>query len=258
MTPPGWPGRRVDHPALRAVRAAPADRWTGPPWPRWPASSADPGTPSTPSRSRPPPSCCRRRPGPPGRGPGDRGRRAPLGPHPPRRRRRVRDRDRRPHRCRRRTGPARLLDLVAGRSAAAMSGLARRPRRRSATQVADRGDGRVRRLQERRHQRLPDAVTVMDPFHVVALAGAKLDLCRQRVQQDTLGHRGRTGDPLYRVRRTLRTRTRAAHRPPARPPGGVFAAEEHVAVEVTWWSTSRSSPPTPTQTHSAARRCSPA
>ena len=30
---------------------------------------------------------------------------------------------------------------------------------------------------------VPDAVTVMDPFHVVALAGAKLDLCRQRVQQ---------------------------------------------------------------------------
>ena len=46
----------------------------------------------------------------------------------------------------------------------------------------------------------------MDPFHVVALAGTKLDLCRQRVQQQTCGHRGRSGDPLYRVRRTLRTR----------------------------------------------------
>ena len=46
----------------------------------------------------------------------------------------------------------------------------------------------------------------MDPFHVVALAGAKLDLIRQRIQQQTLGHRGRTGDPLYGVRRTLRTR----------------------------------------------------
>ena len=45
-----------------------------------------------------------------------------------------------------------------------------------------------------------------NPFHVVALAGAKLDLSRQRVQQQTCGHRGRTGDPLYRVRRTLRTR----------------------------------------------------
>ena len=44
-------------------------------------------------------------------------------------------------------------------------------------------------------ERVPDAVTVMDPFHVVALAGAKLDLCRQRVQQDTLGHRGRSRGP---------------------------------------------------------------
>jgi hypothetical protein len=40
---------------------------------------------------------------------------------------------------------------------------------------------------------LPDATAVMDPFHVVALAGAKLDVCRQRVQQQTCGHRGRTG-----------------------------------------------------------------
>jgi hypothetical protein len=40
----------------------------------------------------------------------------------------------------------------------------------------------------------------------VALAATKLDLCRQRVQQQTCGHRGRTGDPLNRVRRTLRTR----------------------------------------------------
>ena len=53
---------------------------------------------------------------------------------------------------------------------------------------------------------LPHATAVMDPFHVVALAGAELDLCRQRVQQQTCGHRGRSGDPLYGVRRTLRTR----------------------------------------------------
>lgn len=42
----------------------------------------------------------------------------------------------------------------------------------------------------------PDAVPVMDPFHVVRLAGDALDRCRQCVQQDTLGHRGRVGDPL--------------------------------------------------------------
>jgi transposase len=39
-------------------------------------------------------------------------------------------------------------------------------------------------------EQLPDAVAVMDPFHVVALAGDALDRCRQRVQHDTCGHRG--------------------------------------------------------------------
>jgi transposase len=69
---------------------------------------------------------------------------------------------------------------------------------------------------------------------VVALVGAKLDLCRQRVQQDTLGHRGRSGDPLYRVRRTLRTRLALLTDKQRTRLEAVFAAEEHVAVEVTW------------------------
>ena len=32
-----------------------------------------------------------------------------------------------------------------------------------------------------------------------------LDRVRQRVQQETLGHRGRRGDPLYAIRKVLRT-----------------------------------------------------
>ena len=76
----------------------------------------------------------------------------------------------------------------------------------------------------------------MDPFHVVALAGHQLDLCRQRVQQDTLGHRGRTEDPLYRVRRTLRTRLGLLTDRQRTRLEAVFAADEHVAVEVTWWA----------------------
>ncbi len=56
---------------------------------------------------------------------------------------------------------------------------------------------------------LPDAIQVADPFHVVKLANQKLDECRRRVQNETLGHRGRTDDPLYRCRRLL---TRADER----------------------------------------------
>jgi transposase len=50
---------------------------------------------------------------------------------------------------------------------------------------------------------LPDAVQVADPFHVVKLANSKLDECRRRVQNETMGHRGRKDDPLYRCRRLL-------------------------------------------------------
>jgi transposase len=50
---------------------------------------------------------------------------------------------------------------------------------------------------------LPDAVQVADPFHVVKLANTALDECRRRVQNDTLGHRGRKTDPLWRARRRL-------------------------------------------------------
>lgn len=50
---------------------------------------------------------------------------------------------------------------------------------------------------------LPHAVQVADPFHVVRVANQALDECRRRVQNETLGHRGRRDDPLYRCRRRL-------------------------------------------------------
>jgi transposase len=81
---------------------------------------------------------------------------------------------------------------------------------------------------------LPEATAVMDPFHVVALAGAKLDLCRQRVQQQTCGHRGRAGDPLYRARRTLRTRYPLLRSRQKARLEAVFADDDHLAVLVTW------------------------
>jgi transposase len=134
------------------------------------------------------------------------------------------------------TGPARLLDLVPGRSAAALTGwLAAREQafRDRVEIVAMDGFGGYKTAAT---AALPEAVTVMDPYHVVALVGHKLDLCRQRVQQDTLGHRGRTGDPLYRVRRTLRTRLGLLTDRQRARLEAVFAADEHAAVEVTWWS----------------------
>jgi transposase len=72
------------------------------------------------------------------------------------------------------------------------------------------------------------------PFHVAALAGDALDRCRQRVQQDTCGHRGRTGDPLYGIRRVLRTGRELLTLNQARRLDAVFADDRHVEVQVTW------------------------
>ena len=72
------------------------------------------------------------------------------------------------------------------------------------------------------------------PFHVVALVGDKLDRCRQRVQQETLGHRGRSGDPLYGIRRVARTRAGLLTEKQQHRLAKVFADERHVAFEVTW------------------------
>ena len=131
-------------------------------------------------------------------------------------------------------GPARLLDLVAGRSVEALRTWldARDPRFREQVQVvAMDGFGGYKTAVT---DALPDAVTVMDPFHVVALAGHKLDLCRQRVQQDTLGHRGRAGFPLARLCRALRTRDGLLTDRQWTRIAAVFADDAHAAVEATW------------------------
>ena len=51
-------------------------------------------------------------------------------------------------------------------------------------------------------EELPQARAVMDPFHLVSLAGDKLDQCRRRIQRAITGRRGRAGDRLYRAQRT--------------------------------------------------------
>ena len=50
---------------------------------------------------------------------------------------------------------------------------------------------------------LPKARQVADPFHVVRLGNDALDDVRRRVQNQTLGHRGRKDDPLYLARKLL-------------------------------------------------------
>lgn len=99
----------------------------------------------------------------------------------------------------------RLIDVVAGRSAAAVvAWLSSKPTTwlvGIATAVIDPYAGYARGLAEG----LPGARLVVDHFHAVRLANQALDEVRRRVQQATLGHRGRRDDPLYRARRRLLT-----------------------------------------------------
>ncbi|WP_345207477.1 ISL3 family transposase [Fodinibacter luteus] len=132
------------------------------------------------------------------------------------------------------TGPARLLDMVAGRSKAAFkTWLADRPQAwRDAVQVVAM-DG-FTGFKTAAAEELPDAVAVMDPFHVVRLAGDALDRCRRRVQQELLGHRGHSGDPLYRARRTLHTGDDLLTDRQRERLMVLFADAGHVEVEATW------------------------
>ncbi len=132
------------------------------------------------------------------------------------------------------TGPARLLDMVEGRSKSAFkTWLAERPQAwRDAVEVVAM-DG-FTGFKTATSEELPDAVAVMDPFHVVRLAGEALDQCRRRVQQDLHGHRGRSGDPLYGARRTLHTGIDLLTDKQAARLSALFAPDEHVQVEATW------------------------
>ena len=137
-------------------------------------------------------------------------------------------------RVRDRTGPARLLDMVEGRSKQAFKQWLSQqaPAWRDAIEVVAM-DG-FSGFKTATTEELPEAAAVMDPFHVVRLAGDALDECRRRVQQELHGHRGRTGDPLYAARRTLHTGEDLLTNNQKQRLENLFAADQHAEVEVTW------------------------
>lgn len=133
-----------------------------------------------------------------------------------------------------RTGPSRLLAMVEGRSKQAFkTWLAERPKAwRDGLEVVAM-DG-FTGFKTATTEELPEAVAVMDPFHVVRLAGDALDRCRRGVQQDLHGHRGRKDDPLYRARRTLHTGHDLLTDRQRQRLTALFGVEDHVQVEATW------------------------
>ncbi len=100
---------------------------------------------------------------------------------------------------------ARLLDLVPGRSGTVYKDWlkARGDTFRAHVQVATLDP--FRGYKNAIDDQLADATAVLDAFHVVKLATQAVDEVRRRVQQDTLGHRGKRDDPLYKIRTILRS-----------------------------------------------------
>ena len=85
---------------------------------------------------------------------------------------------------------------------------------------------------------LPNAVQVADPFHVIRLANQRLDDLRRRTQNETLGHRGRKDDPLYRIRRLLTAASeRISDRGQTRLRGLLDAGDPHGEVRTAWHAT---------------------
>ena len=132
------------------------------------------------------------------------------------------------------TGPARLLDMVEGRSKKAFKAwLAARPQPwRDGIEVVAM-DG-FTGFKTAAAEELPDAVAVMDPFHVVRLGADAMDRCRRRVQLATCGHRGRKDDPLYRCRRTLLTGQDLLTDSQRERLDALFADQRHQQVKQAW------------------------
>ncbi len=100
---------------------------------------------------------------------------------------------------------ARLLDAVTGRSGTAYATWLKEQGLEFTVEVEHAALDPFRGYANAIRDELPDAIAVLDAFHVVKLGSQALDEVRRRVQQQTLHRRGHRDDPLYRIRRTLMT-----------------------------------------------------
>jgi len=130
---------------------------------------------------------------------------------------------------------ARLLDLVPGRSGAAYGDWLRERGEAFRAQVKIATLDPFHGYKNAIDDQLEDAIAVVDAFHVVKLGGHAVDEVRRRVQQETLGHRGRAGDALYGIRTILRCgREHLTERQQARLARAIAADERHDEVHIAW------------------------
>lgn len=132
------------------------------------------------------------------------------------------------------TGASRLLDMVAGRSTEVFSTWLKAQTQTFRDRVEVVAMDGFTGFKTASKKNLPAAVEVLDPFHVVKLAAEAVTACRQRLQQQIYGHRGRAGEPLYRVRRLLLKGVDLLTDKQSVRVHEVLADERFLALRITW------------------------
>lgn len=132
-------------------------------------------------------------------------------------------------------GPARLLDVVEGRSGKVVTDWLAERGPDWCANVAVAALDPFRGYETALRTGLPEATVVLDAFHAVKLAQNAVDTVRRRVQQEQTGHRGRRDDPLYRIRRVLlRGAENLNAKAYRRLLAGLDAGDLHEQVGKTW------------------------
>lgn len=138
------------------------------------------------------------------------------------------------------TPRTRLLDLVPGRSGTAYSAWLQERGPDWLRQVEVASLDPFRGYKNAIDEHLDDATAVLDAFHVVALATKAVDEVRRRVQQATLGHRGRTGDPLFGIQTILKASAEnLSDKQKHRLATAIDAHQAHEEVFIAWQAAQR-------------------
>lgn len=130
---------------------------------------------------------------------------------------------------------ARLIDVVPGRSGTAYANWLKVQLPEFIAGIEHAALDPFRGYANAIRDELPDAVAVLDAFHVVKLGTQVVDEVRRRVQQETLHRRGHTDDPLYKIRGLLRHGVEnLTTRQQARLETGLRHGDPHGEVELAW------------------------
>jgi transposase len=130
---------------------------------------------------------------------------------------------------------ARLLDVVPGRSGVVYADWLKAQAGEFIAGIEHAALDPFRGYANAIRDELPDAVAVLDAFHVVRLGTQVLDEVRRRCQQNTLGRRGHKDDPLYKIRGLLRHgQENLTERQRARLEAGLQAGDPSWEVTVAW------------------------